>query len=723
MGESATQGSGGGERAPGGIPTGRRGGGSLTPQTRELLALARDEVLRFGDADRALRHITEAAARALQVERVGVWLYDEARTSIRCADLHVRSAGTHSSGPCLSAADYPAYFEALEGERVISAHDAVEDPRTCEFAESYLEPHGISSMLDAPIRLGGVMQGVVCHEHVGPRRIWSAEDRAFAGSMADFVALALEAAERRQAEEALRESEERVRLVMNSTAEGIFGIDAQGRCTFCNASGLRALGHDAEDELLGRSMHSRLHRHGAGADPRESAECRVLRTAGAGEPVHVADDVFFRRDGTSFPVEYHVQPIRRGTRLVGSVVTFLDVEGRREAEAHRRALEEQIQHAQKMESLANLAGGVAHDFNNMLMAVLGNASLALEDLREGSAAHEHVRQVETAALRAADLAQQLLAYSGRGRFHLEGADIAAIVREMTHLLESSLSPNARLELNLDEGLPLVEADATQLRQVFMNLILNASESLGDEEGSVSVAACRRVVDAALSGGGWLPEPPAAGEHVCVTVTDTGAGMDAETRARVFEPFFTTKTAGRGLGLAAVLGIVRGHRGSIRVASKPDRGTTFEVVLPAAPTAVAAQRAAAPSRPTGSSAARGAILVADDDPSVRAVARRMLERSGYSVLEAADGEAAVAEVDRRGDELALVLLDLTMPKLGGEAACREILRRCPHLRVLVSSGYPEQAVVERFGDVRPSGFIQKPYLPSALVAKVAELLEG
>jgi nitrogen-specific signal transduction histidine kinase/CheY-like chemotaxis protein len=385
----------------------------------------------------------------------------------------------------------------------------------------------------------------------------------------------------------------------------------------------------------------------------------------------------------------------------------------------QRNLERQMLHSQKLESLGVLAGGIAHDFNNLLAGVLGNADLALMDVAPTSPARESLTGISQAARRASELCRQLLAYSGKGRFHVQPVDLAELVHEMGQLLSISISKKAVLKYQFAPDLPAIEADATQLRQVIMNLILNASEAIGERSGAISLTTGMIRCDADYLGGAYCAEGIGPGDFVYLEIADTGHGMDRAIRDRIFDPFFTTKFTGRGLGLAAVLGIVRGHRGAIRVYSEPERGTTFKILFPAS-----SQLAPAAMDKTRSSEhwqGKGMILVVDDEEAIRSLSRRMLERSGFSVITATDGREAVERFRLRMDDIVLVVLDLTMPHLDGEACFRLLRELKPDVKVLLSSGYNEQDVVSLFAGRSPAAFIQKPYTTNELLAKVREVL--
>jgi DNA-binding response OmpR family regulator/C4-dicarboxylate-specific signal transduction histidine kinase len=387
-----------------------------------------------------------------------------------------------------------------------------------------------------------------------------------------------------------------------------------------------------------------------------------------------------------------------------------------QALADLRQSEEQMRSAQKLESLGILAGGIAHDFNNLLVGVLGNASLALTELPEDSPARPFVKDVETSAQRAAELTRQMLAYSGRGKIVVESLRLSQVVHEMTQLLGRVISKRARLSLHLREDLPPIVADATQVRQVVMNLITNASDALLGEPGLVTVRTGTIHADARMLAGTYMNEELPAGDYVYLEVTDSGVGMDAATRAHIFEPFFTTKFTGRGLGLAAVLGIVRSHKGAIDVTSEPGCGTTFRVLFPASASIadVPVARNLTPANWKGS----GVALVVDDEEAVRGVARHLLERSGFSIVEAATGEEALAICAAQRNALRIVLLDLTMPGMSGEATLAELRRRWPSLPVIVSSGFMRDDSCGIDG----VPFLPKPYRPAELVDIIRRLFQ-
>ena len=453
--------------------------------------------------------------------------------------------------------------------------------------------------------------------------------------------------------------------------------------------------HPADRDKLRARIHATIHENAV-----HKFDYRLLLPDGSERIIWTEGRVERDADGNPY-------------RLMG---TCQDITERRREQEERQALERKLQEAQKLESLGLLAGGIAHDFNNLLTAILGNASWIESRLSADSALKPSVDQIVRASERAADLCRQMLAYSGRGRFVLSIVDLNQLVREMAGLVRMSLSKKAELRLELaDEPLHL-SADATQIRQVVMNLLINASEAIGDQAGTIRVVSGRRQIDAAdaqrLSPGHAL----APGEYVVVDVVDSGIGMSAETLRKIFDPFFTTKFAGRGLGLAAVLGIVRGHKGTIEVTSEPGAGSTFRLLLPHAPNAMPDVNTPSTTRLTAPSG-EGAVLIVEDEDGVREVIARLVESLGYDVLEARDGEEALDQLRRFGDSIQLVLLDLTMPKLDGEETFRKLRETHHRAAVVLMSGFSEHEIGDRFAGQGLAGFLAKPFTLETLADRL------
>ena len=405
------------------------------------------------------------------------------------------------------------------------------------------------------------------------------------------------------------------------------------------------------------------------------------------------------------------------------------LEKEQEARRAAEASEAQSRHVQKLESIGVLAGGIAHDFNNLLHVVLGNADIALSNLTTGSPAREPLEEVVRATLRAADLTRQLLAYSGKGAFVVRHLDLSTEVREMATLLRTSISKQATLDWELAPDLPTVSADPTQIRQIVMNLITNASDALGDSGGTITLrtgVAHLEELDQQRFGRpphGEDPSERAGGPLVYLEIGDTGQGMSPDTLSRIFDPFFSTKFSGRGLGLAAVMGIVRSHRGFIRIRTELGKGTAFRVLFPAV--GGTAQKFQKPSAERSEWRGSGTILVVEDEEGVREVAERMLQDIGFETIGAEDGRHALDLMQEVGDRVTAVLLDLSMPRMGGAETFRRLREMKPDLPILMMSGYTEQVVAPQFTNSGPgtTGFLQKPFLAEDLIAVLRRFAES
>jgi two-component system, cell cycle sensor histidine kinase and response regulator CckA len=522
--------------------------------------------------------------------------------------------------------------------------------------------------------------------------------------------------EQKRAERQNTERDSRLDALVTSAMDAIVSLDEQQRILLFNPAAEKMFRCTAA-EAAGREFsqfiapqHRAQHREQIEEFAQSGLASRRIGTVGELSGLRSA--------GEEFPLEAALSQCTVEKKQLLTLI-LRDSSERRRAEDERLKFLSQIQQTQKLESLGVLAGGIAHDFNNLLMAVLGHADLALDALPASSEAREDLAEIRRAAQRATELCKQMLAYSGKGRFVIQPVEMQKVVEEMLHMLRVSISKNAILKLNFAANLPSVDADASQLRQVVMNLVVNASEAIGERSGVITVSTGAMDCDRQYLSESWLDEQLPEGMYVFIEVADSGVGMDAETRTRIFDPFFTTKFTGRGLGLAAVLGIVRGHRGAIKVYSELGRGTTFKVLFPASQRGEVREPA---SLVRGIYEGKGTVLLVDDDESVRAVGRKMLERIGFSVVTAADGSEAIARFRERADDIICAIVDLTMPHVDGAETFRELRRMRPGVRVILSSGYNEQDVTQRFVGKGLAGFIQKPYQLSTLVAVLKEVLE-
>jgi len=511
---------------------------------------------------------------------------------------------------------------------------------------------------------------------------------------------------------------ERSRLlsILEATTDFIGTCDMSGRILYRNAAFIRLRGLDPHDAIQGRHIRES---HPAWAV--EKLQGEGFRVAAA-NGIWQGESAFLDAAGNEVPVSQlllaHYD--EEGRPVMLSTIAR-DIGAQKKAERLRLETERNLLQAQKLESLGVLAGGIAHDFNNLLTAMLGNATLARLDVPAHSPAEKSIHQIELAALRAAELCRQMLAYSGQGRVTSALVDLSRIVEETTHLLQVSIPKKCALHFELDRALPPVQGDPTQLSQIAMNLVMNAADAVGDRAGRIVVRTGRLQADRAYLATTYLSPNLEPGPYVFLEVTDDGCGMTPEVIARLFEPFFTTKFTGHGLGLSAVLGIARGHQGAVKVDSTPGRGTTFRLLLPAAagsaPAAVGEDPAA-----TAAWRGHGRALLVDDEEAVRDVSARVLEHHGFQVTPAVDGRDAIAIFRRDPQAFRFVLLDLLMPVMDGAETCRELQRLNPAVPVILMSGYSESASAERFRGQHIAGFVQKPFENAKLVAVLRGILD-
>ncbi len=727
-------------------------------QNDALLTLAKRKWEQQPELIDEIKNIVEVAAHTLRVERIGVWLYVKDGLSMENIDLYERSIKRHSTDKSIRAIDFPQYFRALEESRFISADDAHNDPRTVEYLEGYLLPKGITSMLDAPIRLRGEVIGIFCIESIGRKRAWTTDEQNFASSLADFLAITFDNFERIKSKEELEERVKFEQLVL-SIANKFINVPVQNINPVIN-SALKTIGEFAGVERCytylfnddGMTMSNTNEWVGPGEDHKikERQQLPLSSFPWATGKIKRGENVFLssldelpaegatdRVNWTYFGVQSIVWvPLIENGNIFGFVgftctkgsknwsdesVALLQLIGetlvnmfskakalqeREIAQEEHRLLELKMEKAQKLESLGLMAGGVAHDFNNLLMGILGNAGLVLLDLPEKTKSYERISQIKKTAERAAQLTNQLLAFSGKGQFVSESVDLGALVDEILTLIRPALNPRARISLNWSNRQLKIKADSTQIRQVVMNLITNASDSLPNTGGEISISTFisfrSRDELKRFNLGGELEE----GDYVTLEVKDSGCGMSQATMAKIFDPFFTTKFTGRGLGLAAVHGILRGHKGAITVNSVIDQGTVFQILIPAD----GIEEVVA----DGSDYAKnvvpitGAILIIDDEELPQSVVAEMLQQLGYTVFSASSGHEGIEILKKQTKAISAVLVDMTMPDLDGIQTATAIKQLQPETPIILMSGYSENEALSNLGKDCISAFLPKPF---------------
>lgn len=582
----------------------------------------------------------------------------------------------------------------------------------------------LRAVAGVPIKSGNLTVGVIGLAYLEEGRYFGNGEMEALARFSELASIALDNArlyqiangelnERKRAESDLRRTEIFLNTVVDNLPYMVFVKDAQDmRFVRFNRYGEQLLGMSTA-ELLGKNDYDMF--------PESEArffELKDRETLAGRKLVDIPEEQIETPHGKRYLHTKKIPIVDADGQPKYLLGISEDITERKQEQERQRALERKMQETQKLESLGVLAGGIAHDFNNLLVSILGNVGLVLVDLEPNSPFREPAEQIKIAAQRAADLTRQMLAYSGKGRFVMQNINLNNVITEITQLLQVSISKNASLRFSLDPALPAIEGDVTQVRQVLMNLIVNASDAIGDKQGTISLSTGVTLADRDYLNGSFMaPELP-EGTYAFVEVADDGIGMDKETQEKIFDPFFTTKFTGRGLGLAAVLGIVRGHGGAIRVNSESGKGSVFRILLPI-------KDAPHKSEKSGNELLKakgtGSVLVIDDEEVVRNVTKRMLARIGYSPLLAEDGAAGVDLYKQNQSDVVCVLLDMTMPKMSGEETLRRLRDVNPEARVLLMSGYSEQEASIRFNGKRVNAFMQKPYTPQDLQEKIQEVL--
>jgi PAS domain S-box-containing protein len=561
---------------------------------------------------------------------------------------------------------------------------------------SFLSMFGIKCLLAAPIPISGAPWGFITFESFNEDRYWSSGEEAALQTAAGSIAAAIG---RKNAEDNLRAGEERFRITLENAPFAIVIFAFDGTIIYVNKHAYNLFNCQSND-VLGKKLA-----HHFWNDSSEYE--KWMSDLKKDEKVKDYEALF-----TDF------DHLRKFSCLTSSIIidyldkkvvlaAFHDLSERKKAEEERLNLERHVQQAQRQDSLGVLAGGIAHDFNNLLGVVLGYADLALLKLQGKEPVREDLEEIINAVVRASDLCRQMLTYTGKGRLSVSNFNLLKLINDTTSLLKVMISKKAVLEVNLPESLPLIEADPSQIDQILINLVINASESLENKSGTIRLSLdtqnCKKEYLERLILGKDLPE----GEYVCLRVSDTGKGMSSETLERAFEPFFSTKNTGRGLGLSVLMGIVKSHRGALDVRSVPGEGTMFSVYFPTVTkTSKKARKVVKKSKKEWKGS--GTIILADDEQTVLDMCKEMLEYLGFEVLIATDGVEAVDLYKKNHDKIRCIILDLTMPNMDGEEALEEIQKLDASAKIIISSGYGEMQILQRFASKKLAAFIQKPY---------------
>jgi two-component system cell cycle sensor histidine kinase/response regulator CckA len=662
-----------------------------------ILALGRELTDRWGDLGYTAARLTEAVARAASVARTTVWLMLEDGSGLRELDGFDAERGVHTQGAVLLARDYPRYFEAVGSDRLLAVTDAWTDPATDEFRHTLLERAGIRSLLDAGVRAGGRLVGLLCCAHVGSPRAWTAEEQLFVSSAADLVSLALESAARKRAEDKLAQQGRFLRQVIDAVPNLISVKDTSLRYTLANQATADLFGTSV-DALVGR-RDEELHLPPEEAETIARADRSVLRTHQACviAEQHVTDA---RGEGRYLQTVKIPIVSEEGVQVLD---VSTDISAHKQEESERAALEAALRQTQKLDSLGLLAGGVAHDFNNLLTPILAYAEVLGQELPPEHPLHEDVQDMVTAARRARELTTQLLAFGRKQVLALRPLSLSHEVNELQRMLARVLPEYIHIEVQLDPEIGAIRADASQLHQVLVNLALNARDALGH--------GGRLLIKTAMVPG------ELDGLEAQLLVSDDGHGMDEATVARIFEPFFTTKPRGHGtgLGLAMVHGIVEQHGGRISVISRVGEGTTFDLRFPVVGGPVEQVTGARASVAAGDEGGR-TVLVVEDEPAVRRLVKRLLEDQGYRVIQAGSAEDALLQAEAHVGVIDLLVTDVVLPRMNGRALFDRMASEHPGVRVVFMSGHAHDVLGAHLQD-GIGLFLHKPFAPDELAATV------
>ncbi len=693
----------------------------LERQQRALVTLATHPTVLSGEFEAACRLITELVAETMEIERCSIWSLENSR-ELRCLNLFERSSGCHSSGMVLQAERYPRYFEAIYAARVIDAHDVLADTRTNEFSDDYLIPLSITSLLDAPIRVGGQVVGIVCHEHIGPARRWYEDEIVFAGEVADQVAQALLNRGRQEAEKALRLHQERLELALRGADLGMYDWNLRTGEVVINERYAEMLGYTLE-ELQPFTIQTWAGLVHPEDRPREMEA--LQREMSIDFPLVDTEYRMRARDGDwkwildrGKVVEWDAEG--KPLRICG---THLDITARKRAEEEHHKLLAHAMEAQKLDAIGQLTAGIAHEFNNLLTSINGFAELLQMELAPDDPRTRKVEHILVSGRRAAELVNQLLAFGRKQMIMPQALDLNQALSGLMSVVRMALRYNITLVTDFDPALWLVKIDPAQVEQLVLNLVFNARDAM-PEGGTLTVRTANILLDDSP-----LARQPdlQAGRYVLLTIEDTGIGMDDYVKQHLFEPFFTTKEVGKGtgLGLAAVFGIVKQNGGDIIVESSPGTGTAVHIYLPAV------EEADVQDKGQGSPEAsqplrRETVLVLEEHEGVRQLAQVILEQEGYQTLVAADGQDALTLAAQCDGKVDLLLTsepsDAFLSDTGSGRVVESLLAACPGMKVLYMTAYTDK-LQEKEKNAHPGvTYILKPFHPSELVLQVRRLLE-
>jgi len=608
---------------------------------------------------------------------------------------------------------FPWMAARIMDKEVINVPSVADLPPEAGEEKKLFKGQNVQSFLLLPLISGASVIGFMGFDAIRKELKWGSESISLLKIISEIIASAIE---RCRTSLELESQNQLVTALMDGIPDHIYFKDLESRFLRVNKALAWLFKQDDFSKIIGktdRDFFDRKHADEAYAD-----EQQVIKT---GKPLVGLEEKTTLADGSEVWVSTTKMPLRNEKgQIIGTFGISRDVTEKKLQEEENRKIQERMQHSQKLESLGVLSGCIAHDFNNLLMGILGNTSLALMELQAGSPARESVEQIQTVALRAAELTNQMLAYSGKSQSVIKPMNLANIVREMAHLLEVSIPKKIKMIYNFSTKMPLIEGDPVQVRQVVMNLIINASDAIGDKYGTITLSIREQDCDSEFLSSCFVGDEQKEGKYLCLSISDTGCGMNDETKAKIFNPFFTTKITGRGLGLAAVLGIVRAHKGALKVYSEEGKGTSFEVLFPCSdnqdmiflPVTKDAK---------GMWRGSGTVLVVDDDDVILSVTEQMLRKAGFTAIKASNARVAVQQYRENLDRIVAVILDVSLVGTSVVHMLTNLRAIRQDMPFLLTSGYSESAATENIPPGSYQGFLQKPFNTETFIGKLQQLL--
>ncbi len=656
-----------------------------------------------GNFEELAKFITEKISKNLKIPRVNIWLFNENQTQLTCVDHYDVSTGLHSSGYILQEEEFFNEFQELKGAKYVDAYDALEDPRTKGYTQSYLLPLNIKSMLDVGIRIGERNVGVICFEYTGQKHAWDNDEITFACQVADQLALTLIHREK------IKSEKQRDLLIqtVESAEEGILIADANEKIVYINPAFMQ-ITEKKRENLISQSLFSFFEKS-------MEKEEYLKKIKGLKEGKTVKGQLeFSRSDGNVNTLEYSLSALfNERKELTNIVVIFRDI-------TRELKLLNDLKQSQKMESIGQLAGGIAHDLNNHLMVIKGYSELAEQELPIDSPTLSYIKEITKACQKSSTLVRQLLAFARKQILKKQAININELTQELFSILHRLLQENIELIFLPDTSVPLVYADRNALEVIIINLCVNANDAMPNGGKLTIETSSTYLSEEMIQGITWV----SAGNFVVISITDTGIGMDKYTLEHCFDPFFTTKETGKGtgLGLSTVYGLVQQHGGIIHVYSEVGKGTTFKVYLPTTRAEEIQHEKDIQQEQSEQLTGYETILIAEDEMAVRSVATRILEQAGYHVISAENGEEAVRLFLENINDIDLVILDVIMPVMGGKEAYDKIRVIRPDVPVIFSTGYSENSIHTNFVLNENLKLLSKPYGRQDLLKSVRSTLD-